>query len=280
MLSGLAEKTLARKWVAGPSIQDAIKRAKALNALEMSPILNYLGEGFRDDKDVADAVSTYLQLLKAIKKSKVDASISLKASQLGLMLGKRTAYGNYSKIVNEARRQNVFVWLDMESHDTVDATLSMYEKQVGRRGVGVCIQAYLRRSEKDLERLAKKRAVVRLVKGAYHESKRIAFEKRKEVESNYLLLMKLLFKSFGEFTIATHDSGLISEAMLLNRSYRRNVTYAVLLGIRNGYAARLARDRNGVAVYTPFGARWVDYAYRRTRELSHVILFLRSLLGG
>jgi proline dehydrogenase len=279
-IGSVFERIFAGRWIAGPTLDDAMRRTRQLNALGMGAIINYMGEEFREKDEVADAVAMNLRLIRAIRKAGANASVSLKPTQLGLRIGKAFARSNYNRIVGFARKHGVFVWLDAESQDTVDDAISVYVGQARKGGVGVTLQAYLRRSEADLQRLISKKAVVRLVKGAYKESARVAFVDRKEVTRNYLLLMRQLFAGAREFTIATHDSSLINEALKLNRSYRRRVTYAMLNGIRNGYAATLAERGNRVALYVPFGPRWIEYSVRRLREESHLLLVLRSLLGG
>ena len=279
-IGNVAERIFAGKWIAGARIEDALRRTRQLNALGMSAIINHIGEDLTDKHDIADAVSTNIRLIKEIKKAKLQASVSLKLTALGLRVSRAMARKNYSRIVVEARKRGVFVWLDAETQDTIDDAISIYEGQVARGGVGITVQAYLRRSGKNLERLAKRKAVVRIVKGAYSESAKIAFVTRKDTTANYRSLMHDAFSHLKEFTIATRDSSLIKEAMLLNRSHRRKVTYAMLNGIRNGYAAELAEQGNSVAIYVPFGTRWIDYSLRRLREESHLVLMFKSLLGG
>ncbi len=279
-LSGLAERIFAGRWIAGPTAKHAMRRTRELNELGKSAIINCMGEEFIDKRDIAEAMAINLQLVKAISKNKLDASISLKITQLGLRASKKLATRNYGKIVSAARKSGIFVWLDAEKEDTIEDAIRIYESQMKRGGVGIAVQAYLKRSEKNMERLRRRKAIVRLVKGAYKESKSIAFQSREEVEENFLKLMRILFKDFREFTIATHDSDLIDEAMELNRVYRRKVTYAMLNGIRNNYATRLAENGNRVAIYVPFGTRWIEYSLRRLSEMEHVVLVARSLLGG
>ncbi len=270
----------AGRWIAGPNISDAMKRARELNELGVSAIINYMGEEFERESDCNDAVATCMQLAKAIKKKRLDASISVKITQMGLRIGRGIATRNYGKVVGFARKLGIFVWLDMESQDTVSDAIFIYLTQVKRSGVGIAMQAYLRRTEGDAALLVKKKAVIRLVKGAYKADKKTGFAKREEVEQNYIKIMRYLFKKSQKFTIATHDSMLINEAIMLNRVHRRNVTYGMLNGIRNNYAAELAASGNKVALYVPFGSRWFDYSLRRMNEWSHVMLILRSLLGG
>jgi proline dehydrogenase len=279
-IGGFAERIFAGRWIAGPRIVDAVRKSKELNAARMSAIINYLGEDFIDRKEVSSAVFTYLLAIKEIKKNRLDASISIKPTQMGLKISNDLARKNIERIARQGRKQGVFVWLDMEAPETIDDTISLYESQVFRGGVGLVIQAKMKRSEKDLKRLLKKKAVVRLVKGAYSGPAKAFFDSRDKIDRNFLLLARMLFRNSKEFTIATHDSKLIDEAMAMNRAHRRKVTFAMLNGIRNRYAATLALSGNRVAIYMPFGSRWFDYSLRRLKEKGSLLLVLRSLFGG
>lgn len=276
-IGGTIEKLLAGRWIAGAGIRDAISTTKRFNKERISASINYLGENFSDKAEVDRTVGVYAKLIEEIHGSNVDAAISVKPTQLGLLIGKGYAKRNYSRIVRLARKKGIFVWLDMEEHQYVDDTISLYRSQQRRRGTGICIQAYLRRSDDDVKRLVKAGAVIRLVKGAYKEGERIAYPTRKAVTANYLRLMSYLFRNSDEFMIATHDTDMIREALLLNRSYRRKVSYAMLNGIRNKYLVELAKMGNKTVVYIPFGERWFDYSVRRLREEGHLTLILRSL---
>jgi proline dehydrogenase len=278
-LGDFLENAMAGRWIAGARMKDAIGRTEELNAHREGAEINYLGEGFSDKWDVAETLSVYQRLIAEMAHAGVDSGISLKMTQLGLGIGRGMARRNYESIANLARKQGIFTWLDMEAHDTVDATLSVYERQLKRKGgVGICLQAYLRRTEQDAKRLVEKGAVIRLVKGAYAENGRIAFTERKEIDASYARLMGYLFRNAKEFTIATHDKRMMDQAILLNRSYRRKVTYGILDGIGAGYAERLAGLGNRVSVYVPFGRRWTGYAYRRFREECSAVPALGALL--
>jgi len=280
MWSEFLERAIASKWIAGPSINDALKRAEHFNKLGMHAIINYLGEELTSEKDVDDAVDKYISLIREIKNNGLDASISVKITQLGLRLTKELAYKNYNKLAEFARRNKVFLWLDMEASDTVDETINAYEKQVDKGNVGIAIQAYLRRSANDIKELVKINGIVRLVKGAYSEKREIAFQRKEEINKNYERLMLYLFKNARAFTLATHDSNMIEKGLELNKKYNKEVTYAMLNGIRNEYAKSLAERGERVAIYIPFGPKWIDYAYRRMRERGHVSLIMRSLISN
>ena len=277
-IGGIVEKLFAGRWIAGAEISDAIATAKRFNKERISGLINYLGESFNEKANVERTIAVYAKLIDEIYLSKIDSAISVKPTQLGLLIGKGYTKKNYARIVRLARKRRMFVWLDMEEHRYVDDTISLYRSQQKRNGMtGLCIQAYLRRSGDDAMRLVKSGAVIRLVKGAYKEGERIAYQDRKTVTANYLKLMSYLFRNSGEFMIATHDTAMIREALLLNRSYRRKVSYAMLNGIRNKYLVELAGMGNRSVVYIPFGERWFDYSVRRLREEGHLSLILRSL---
>jgi proline dehydrogenase len=273
-ISGVFEKILVGRWIAGERMIDAVRRAKDLDALHAGTLINYLGEDLAEKQEVADATFTYLQLLNEIKKSKLNAGISLKPTQLGLKVSRTLAVRNLEKIANRARKLGIFVWLDMESPGTIDDTIFIYESQVRKKGIGMTLQARLKRSEKDLKRLLRKRAVVRLVKGAYGGTARYAFETKEKTDQNFAAMMRLLFKGSKEFSIATHDKKMIEEALSLNRVYRRKVTIAMLNGVKRKYSEGLSMSGNRVAIYVPFGSKWLDYSFRRFAELDKALLFL------
>lgn len=275
--AGVIERVVAGRWLAGAQIRDAINASRKFNRYGVVASINYLGEALEEKQEVEATVKVYLRLIKEIKKNGIKASISLKPTQLGIAVDRRMARRNYAKIVALARRNGIFTWLDMEEHLYIDATISLYRSQMRRGMVGVCIQSYLRRSMHDVERLADSGAVIRLVKGAYRESSKIAYTSREETTKNYSRIMEYLFRHSAQFMIATHDPKVIEEALLLNRSYRRNITYAMLNGIRNKALVRLAGTGNRVAVYIPFGKRWLAYTLRRLSEASNLLLVIRSL---
>lgn len=272
------EKALVGRWIAGDSIDDAIVRARRLNAHGLVAIINYLGEEFTDKKDVDDAVGMYLELIGQVKENNVRADVSVKLTQLGLWINKRMAERNYSEIISFARKHGVFVWIDMETSKDVATTIDIYRKHARKGGVGITIQSSLRRSAKDVRDIVSFDGVIRLVKGAYSEPADIGFKDRKAVTRNYRTLMGYLFKHGRKFTIATHDLDLVHDAVRLNTKYERDVEYAMLNGIRNDKALELAQEGRNVYIYVPFGGRWVGYSYRRLREAHNVGLVLSSLL--
>ena len=274
------EKWLAGRWIAGPKMDDAIALAKRMNKRGVSAMINYLGEDFTRKADVQEAVDAYLALITKMAENRVSGELSIKPTQIGL----RVSYGlmkkNYIRIIERARMNGIFVWLDMEEPGYVPATIRAYlevDKHV--RG-GICIQAYLKRSLGDAERITRHGGVIRLVKGAYGHGEGGMMRGEREVRSNYIRIMRYLFGHADHFMIATHDTDIIEEARALERKSKRRASYAMLNGINNVYARKLAKAGESVSLYLPFGSRWIDYSYRRMKEVSHLGLIMGSLFRG
>lgn len=274
------QKLITGRWIAGLDVDAALARAKELNAEGINAVINYLGEEFTEASDIRDSVKTYSLLIKRIVEQHIDAGISVKPTQLGLVLDKKLFMRNYAYLVKLARADNVFVWLDMEAHDWVAATLDAYQKYVKNGNTGICIQSYLKRSLDDVKRIVRSGGLIRLVKGAYSEDASIAYRSWEEKTENYQTIMRYLFLHSKRFTVATHDTNLINMALALNKKYKRKATFAMLNGIANNYAKTLALSGQKVSLYVPFGSRWLSYSYRRFKEFGNLILVLRSLFAN
>ncbi len=276
-ISAAAERLFAGRWIAGAGISDALEAAKRIDWRGMQSIINYLGEDYTEMQSVERSVRTYSELIRRLSTSGMHSDLSVKPTQLGLLIDKDAALSNYARIASMARRNRLFTWLDMEGSEHVADTIEMYMSQLNLGHTGICIQSNLKRSEKDIPALLKSGGIVRLVKGAYSVSKSKGYQTRKETTSNYRKLMGMLFSGADEFMIATHDLELITEARHTNLAAKRRVTYAMLKGIRNKLAFELAREGESVALYVPFGEEWMSYSYRRLKEAGHLKLLLRSL---
>lgn len=277
-LNANLEKSLAGRWIAGYYPEDALKRTKLFNSKRISTIINFLGEDIHERKKINNTVKTYIWIINEIKNRRLKAGISVKPTQLGLNMGFQLMYSNYLKIVKQAKKSGVFIWFDMEGPESVDTTIRAYKRAMNNGNTGICIQAYLKRSQKDAENLLRSHAVIRLVKGAYKADAALSFKSKRDVNRNYLQIMRMLFSKSKKFMVATHDSKIIEEAIRLNRKYKRDVTFAMLNGIRNKYALHLSRTGQKVTVYVPFGEEWVSYGLRRLSEQGHLSLIVRSLL--
>jgi proline dehydrogenase len=271
------EKLFAGRWIAGYYPKDAIDRTKFLNSKGISTLINYLGEDFSNITKVRDAVSTYMELIDQIQYNKICAYISLKPTQIGLCISYNLMLSNYIKIVKHAKSKGIFIWFDMEAPETVNDTIKAYKSAIKYGNTGICIQSYLKRSGRDISELIKKKGKIRLVKGAYHLKTNEVFKSHRQVSHNYRILMEKLIKSSNNFMLATHDSQMIDQAIKLNKKYKKNITFAMLSGIRNKYARYLVEHRHKVSLYVPFGSDWIGFSYRRLIEQRHMKIIVRSL---
>lgn len=278
--STLIEKVLfsvAKKWIAGNSMADALEYARDANTKGMDAIINRLGEHMTSGDQIGSTVSEYLSLVSEMRKAKVSGGISVKPTQVGLAKDLGECASNLEKIVGEALKPQSFVWIDMESSEytdnTISAYLSLFEKY---ERVGIALQANLKRTEEDLGRLLSLGAKVRLVKGAYRESARNAFKTRHEVDASYKKLTGMLFLEGNEFAIATHDSAMINHAISLSREHERKFEFQMLKGIRDELKPSLIRDGFAISEYIPYGTNWLPYSIRRLKERKRNILLLGS----
>jgi proline dehydrogenase len=279
--SNLMERLLfkvARKWVAGFSIDEAMAAAKDANAKGMSAILNFLGEETTKQVDIETNVQEYLSLIDRINSEKVNGCVSAKPTQLGLAIDYELCLSNYRRLAAEASELGQFMWIDMESIKFTEETIAIYMDLFKRYNMtGIAMQSYLRRTASDLLHVLENGGKVRVVKGAYHESEEYAFSTREEVDANYSRLMKTLHESGNFFAIATHDSKLVDEAISL--SDKANVEFQLLMGIRDELKRDLVAKGYSVSEYIPYGAQWLPYSVRRLRERKRNLLLLaRSLV--
>jgi proline dehydrogenase len=272
---------IAKRWIAGYTLQDAIDAARNANERKMQALLNRLGEHTPDRTLIQQYVEEYLRLLEAIQSEKVQATISIKPSQIGLTADVSLYRDNLLKILAKAEEQGRFVWIDMENSPYTESTVEIYRELLStHKDLGLCLQANMKRSESDLRNLLARGGKIRLVKGAYPENGDVAFKRRSDLNANYLRLMKLMFEQGGFFAIGTHDEKMINEAEKLNRDHNANFEFQLLKGIRDDLKSRLLTDGYKVSEYIPYGPEWYNYSKRRMRERKrNILLLIRSITG-
>ena len=273
---------IAGRFVAGETPAEALDRARRLNDRGVKAILNLLGEHY-DRRAAADAdAREYCDLASDIASSDIEACISIKPSQIGLSLDEDVFVENLERIAERAERDGCFVWIDMEDHTTTDATLDAYERLVTDRGggMGVCLQANLKRTAEDVERFADTPGKIRLVKGAYDEPKEIAYKRRERVTEAYRTLLEYMFEHYeGGIAVASHDPAVIDRARELHDEYGTPFEIQMLMGVREDAQFDLTDDYE-VWQYVPYGDRWASYFYRRVMERKENALFAaRAILG-
>jgi len=280
--SPLIEKFLfriAKQWIAGDTMEKALKSAMEANNKDMGAIINRLGEHSTSKSQIDQTVSEYLSLISNLHKYKVSGGISVKPTQIGLTRTVLECLNNFESIIEKASLSQSFVWIDMESSEYTDDTIKIYQSLFEKyERLGIAIQANLKRTEKDLTILLKKGAKIRLVKGAYRENKNIAYKTRYEVDENYKKLMTMLFTNGSEFGIATHDSKLIELAVNLSKIHQRKFEFQMLKGIRDELKPVLVKGGFSVSEYIPYGTNWLPYSIRRLKERKRNILLLGSSL--
>ncbi len=276
-----AELRFAKRWISGVSVSDAISDARKANAAGELAMINYLGEDVRSLAKVRRTKMIYLELLRRMKSGRIRGCIAVKPTQLGLRISRRLFISTYGDIVRLAGKLGIFVWTDMEEYRYVDDIIDAYLGLRKKNGnVGICLQARLMRTYGDLIRVVAKGGVVRLVKGAYGNSRGVTYMTRDDVTSNYLRCMDYLLGHSSSFIVATHDSKIIEAAILGKKRYNGRLEFAMLKGVRPAFASILAKRGNDIYIYLPFGDDWLKYATRRLKEVSTAILLIRSLIGG
>ena len=270
----------ARQWIAGETLDDAITSAKKANNRGIGAIINFLGEHVRDREEVGKNKLENLRILQAINKTGLNASLSIKLTQLGLGIDKDLCLSGVETIVNCAASKNIFVWIDMENspftEDTIDIYLNILRKY---KNAGIVIQSNLKRSESDTRRITPMGGVIRLVKGAYKENNEIAYSSRADIAINFSRLMGFLFYKSPFFAVATHDEMLINEAIEANKAHKKKIEFQMLLGVRDELKNQLVKKGLTVVDYIPYGRKWFSYSMRRIKERKrNILLIFRSIL--
>jgi len=266
-----ASDSFARRFIAGESVEEAIDAARALEAQHLMITLDFLGESVTSSSAANEATTAYLEILRKIASAGVGRNVSLKLTQLGLDIDRATCVDNLRRILDEATARDFFVRIDMENSPYTERTLEIFETlwDIGYRNAGVVIQSYLKRSEADIERVNRLGARIRLVKGAYKEPAAAAFQKKSEVDSQYIHLMKILLRNGTYPAIATHDEAMIratTEFAAANGIAKDKYEFQMLYGIRRDLQASLSAAGHPFRVYVPFGREWFPYFMRRLGE--------------
>jgi proline dehydrogenase len=292
-LRSIAEKSaigirLSSRFVAGTQVADAIRVASELNKKRISVSVDNLGENVTNIEEARASSELYHQLLDQIAANKLDANVSLKLTHMGLDVDEQLARDLVAGLVQQAASLNPpnFIRVDMEGSPYTQRTLDFVHelhRMPGHAGrVGTVIQSYMLGAEADVEKLLSDRIRIRLCKGAYKEPPDIAFQKKSDVDANYIKLMKMLLKSGVYHGLATHDENIINETMAF--ATRENIPrdsfeFQMLHGIRRDLQQSLVRDGWRMRVYIPFGTEWYPYFMRRLAERpANVFFILRNML--
>ena len=282
VLSNSIARRTARRFVAGESLDDALAAARAANEAGMKVSLDFLGENVATREDAVRAKEMYFGVFDRIAREKLDANVSLKLTQLGLDFGTDFCLEQMLPIVKHAESLGNFLRIDMEGSAYTQRTVEMARSlRAQSPAVGTVMQAYLFRTEQDVRDLLAAGCRMRLCKGAYLEPPEIAFADKKDVDANYVKLMKLLLPSGVYHGIATHDPAMIAatKAFAAEQGIAKDkFEFQMLYGIRPDLQRELIREGFRMRVYIPYGSDWFPYFMRRLAERpANLVFILRNL---
>lgn len=275
---------VARRYVAGSTLADAVATVRRLNGEGAMATVDVLGEEVTEPALATAAVDEYLQVLDAIHREGLDANLSIKPTMFGLAVDEGLCANNIERLVQAAHARGTFVRIDMENRTTTDFTLRLYHDLHARYGnVGVVLQAYMRRTLRDIEELPAERANVRLCKGIYVEPREVAWKGYDTVRAAFMAALVKLLDRGVYVGIATHDEYLVCAAideLDRRRVPRERYEFQMLLGVEDELRRILVAAGHRLRVYVPYGGDWYLYSLRRLREnpaiAGHVA---RSFLG-
>jgi proline dehydrogenase len=278
-------RTVSR-FMPGEELSDALAAAHTLQGKNMGSIFTHLGENIRDAAEARAVTDHYVDVLRRIREEQLNTEISVKPTQLGLDLSAELCWDNLRDIIANEDSERI-VWIDMEASNYVDGTLALYRRALAEfPNVGLCLQAYLRRTGDDLAGLLPLRASIRLVKGAYSEPPEVAFPQKSDVDDNYFALAKEMLAAKKRepgirSAFGTHDMALvqrIAEFAATDGMSKADVEVQMLYGIKSGEQQRLAREGYTSKVLVAYGAHWYAWFIRRLAERPANLWFVAKSL--
>jgi proline dehydrogenase len=276
----------ASRFVAGETLDECVAVLRTLNRAGFKANTTILGENVRDPAVAEQVADRYEEVLRRIRVEGLRVNVSLKLTHLGLLVDGEACYGHLRRLLGVARETGSFVRMDMEESALVDRTLAIYERAraEGFDEIGLVLQAYLRRTPADLDRLLPLRPNLRLVKGAYLEPAEVAYPAKADVDRAYLALAERALQSAGYTALATHDDRIIERLIAFAEQHgidRNRFEFQMLYGVRPQLQRQLLERGYTVLVATPFGEAWYPYLMRRLAERpANVLFLLRNLLRG
>ena len=277
-------RNLTTRFIAGENIDEAVAAIRELNAHRCSASFDHLNESVGSVAETDAEVEEYLNVLASIDESGIKSNVSIKLTQFGLDIDPELAYRNARRVVEDAARRGNFVRVDMEGSQVTQVTIDIFKRlrsEFGLNDVGIVLQSYLRRTYDDAQDLLQIPARIRICKGAYNEPPEVAFPDKKDVDENYVRVMKLLLTSGTYHGIATHDPNMINATIRYAREEgigKDAFEFQMLYGIRRNLQEQLAKDGYNMRVYVPYGKHWYPYFMRRLAERPANIWFVMKNL--
>ena len=268
----------AKKYIAGENLQDAVNVTKELNSIGIVATLDVLGESITSNEEAKEAKEECFRVLKVIDDNKLDANLSIKPTSLGLSIDPEYFFQNMREVIQKAKEYNNFVRVDMEDSPYTDKTVKYFKMlQDEYDNVGIVVQAYLKRTEADVDSLNKTGTHYRLCKGIYVEPAAIAFKDKQKVRDNFLLLLEKMLINGSYVGIATHDEYLIKgsydiiEKMNLSKD---KYEFQMLYGVQEKLRDKINQDGHKIRVYVPYGKKWYAYSIRRMQENPEIAMHI------
>lgn len=260
----------SKKYIAGAKVEDAVKLIKDFNAKGILATLDILGEEITNKSEAENAAQQYLDLLTVIDQENLDSNVSVKPTHMGLKLDKEFCYNNLKSIVQEAKKYNNFVRIDMEDHTCTDDTIEIYLRlRKEFDNVGTVLQSYMRRTIDDINTLIPPQANLRLCKGIYIEPKEVAYKDREIINYNFSYGLEKLLSNKCYVGIATHDEKLVWNALKIIDKLglkKDEYEFQMLLGVTEELRDIIVKAGHRLRVYVPFGEQWYAYSTRRLKE--------------
>ena len=270
----------AKKYIAGPKLEDAVRVTKELMAEGGMSTIDVLGEFVETKERAIHEKEMSKNVLDAISEHNLESYLSIKPTSVGLGIDEEFAFENVSELVSKARDLGLRVRIDMENSPYTTKTLKLYKRirDAGYDNVGFVIQAYMKRSEDDIKSLLEYKPNVRLCKGIYVESPEIAYRDFKAVQENFKKLLRVLVEGGAYPAIATHDDDLLNDAEMYIKEKgmaREDYEFQMLLGVKDNKRAELISHGHRMRVYVPYGEDWYGYSFRRLKEnpkmVNHIV---------
>jgi proline dehydrogenase len=264
-------KRLSQRYIAGPSLEDAVTVVRALNDAGKMATIDVLGEEITRREEATALLAEYEDVFETIERERLDSNVSVKLTGLGLNLDHEFCRENVAELVREASARGNFVRIDMEDSSTTSETLEIYRELRGQglENVGVVLQAYMKRTLGDVAALEDLRPNVRVCKGIYVEPPEVAFQEFETVRLNFVEAASALLDVGAYVAVATHDDWVIGEALALieERSLAPvDYEFQMLLGVRPELGDELVREGHRLRIYVPYGRQWYEYSLRRLQE--------------
>ncbi len=275
---------VSKRYIAGETLEEALKVAKDLNRHSFMTTIDLLGEDTIHVEQARRAAGDYRTLLNAIARNGIEGNISVKPTQFGLNLDMRLCTDLFRGLIEEARSLGYFVRVEMENSTCTQATVELYRTLLADYdNMGIVLQSYLHRTSSDVEAVSRFSPNVRMVKGVYMEPETIAYQNGDTIRMQYIKLSEILLRAGSYLAFATHDQVLIEEACLLVDRLKLPPTayeFQMLLGVGGALRTKLVESGRRMRVYVPFGGDWYPYSMRRLRENPKIAGYvLRAMLG-